>query len=384
MPQSFAQLIRTMTEQEAIDYLLDSLRSFGYNTSGWQSGRVQRQLIQGAGKALAGVSSVLPSMARGVILGLSEGAHTGWLSLIGPARYGITADPGRRAVHRFRYTLAASASPVSITYGSRVSDGTYSYRVSASLEFGGLPLALAAGASVDVELTADTVGAAQNRGLGTISQLTTAYPGATGANVDNGDGTSIRTAGLDPETDPNYTERCQLQREALRISAGVGYYESLARTTEPAITRTFADESGYPTIAVYCATASGTATAPQLAAAQVAFDDPALKGINDLPVATAAPGAPIAFVLNPVVSVGGVTAAEIEAAITAYCGALPLGGTRVEPTPTVGRLVRDRVIAMLMALRGMQAVNMTAPAADEVLGAGEAIAPTYTTTVTYA
>ncbi len=369
MPLSLAQLLLEETEEQALNYLLEVLRVLGFNTTAWQSNTRQRILLQGFARHIAKTSKVIPKIARGLLLGLSTGE---WLDLLGAYFFQAPRQEAIAAVHTYFFSASVSA-PVStnVAAGARVSDGTRTFTVL-------LPVTVAAGASnVAAQVRAVIPGVDGNRAPGTITTLVTPYPGLTGTNPAGVDGTSLYTPGIDREKDDKYTTRLGLQWSTLGANPGTRYYELLALSVQD-VTRAYCqvgNPDGPNTFRLYLANATGPATVGQVAAVSALLTE-TRRGINHAPSVLAATTLSKAYHLAPVITVGGVSAAEVLQVIYDYLGAVPIGGYRM-PDALVGKVLRDPLIGQLMLLPGMINPGLTQPPGDYTLTASQVVAPLF-------
>lgn len=68
-----SQLIKTVTRDEALDTLIELLQGFGFESTSWQSGSIQRSLVEMAAEVWSEVSGTVAFIARGGFNQLASG-----------------------------------------------------------------------------------------------------------------------------------------------------------------------------------------------------------------------------------------------------------------------------------------------------------------------
>lgn len=375
MPLTLQQLLTPTTEQQALDGLLATLRELGFRTSSWQTGSVQLSLVRAVARMGAQSTTTVAAIAAGGLIGLSSGA---WLDLVA-AWFGEARVLAKSTVGESTWTNPVSGSPQSIIKGSIVYDRATGHRYQTTTA----TFSLLAGTSATVGLSALVPGKAGNIPLDSTIALVTSYSGVTVTLkplAAPNDDEWITTQGTDDEDDDRLTRKLELRWAELTYAVGFRAYEYWALKASDSITRVRVLQN-YPTenlVRVVLANADGTATGAEVT--EVTDYITADKyAINDVPSVSAADVVSQAITLTPRIRAGTTTAAEVEAAILALVNSIPIGGTRIAGA-AAGRLLRDQIIAAVMALPGVTSVGLSVPATDIVLGGTDIIDPVFTVT----
>ena len=86
MALNLAQLLKSVTRQNAVDLILQELASLGFNVTRWQEGRAQRNHIESFAELYKVASEVIPALASGGLLGLAADL---WLDFLGQKFFGV-------------------------------------------------------------------------------------------------------------------------------------------------------------------------------------------------------------------------------------------------------------------------------------------------------
>jgi hypothetical protein len=242
------------------------------------------------------------------------------------------------------------------------------------------------GQTIEIAAVAEAPGEAGNIPSGTPLFLWTPVTGLTAANpAPVGQSTWITTQGQDQESNLRYAERMVLRWA--RLSGGTaGAYRGWALEALPALTRVIAiSGTAEGTVRVIGATAVGGLTGAQI----TAIDD-FLRGVTDgdskrlindvLTVESAAVRTTPALALTITADsqVATTVAADVEVALVALFGSLPIGGERISPDPQ-GYVRSARMYGAIMAVSGVR--NVTGIPADVLLDALDVYAPSIAITV---
>ncbi len=375
MPLTLQQLLTPTTETQALDGLLATLRELGFRTTSWQTGSIQLSLVRAVARMGSGLTVSIAAIASGGLLGLSTGA---WLDLVA-AWFGEARVLAQPTIGDVTYTNPISGSPQIIQNGSIFCDLATGQRFFTTDE----PLALAPGDSIDIPCQAMIAGKAGNVALTSTLRLVTPYSGVTATFTPRPEPDTdewIITQGTDDESDARLTRRLELRWAELTYAVGFRAYELWALEASDSVTRVRVLQN-YPTenlVRVVLANADGTATGGEVTEV-TDYITADRYAINDLPSVSAADVVSQAITLTPRIRTGTTTASEVEAAILALVNSIPIGGTRIAGA-AAGRLLRDQIIAAVMALPGVTSVGLSVPATDVVLGGTDIIEPTFSIT----
>lgn len=392
MAVSLADLLQTPTEAEVLAESLAYLDGLGFAAQSWQDGSWQRHLVQLFAHVFTDVAASVSAIAA---LGFVRTA-TGTAAVLNASEVYAT-ERGKAVATQGQMVLTSSAGAPLHTVGADVviADAATSpantYRV---LGGGGV---LPPGGALTVDVEAETPGAAANIASGTTLYLWTPLVGATAANpADPGTGTWVTLLGQDEETIERLVERALGQWETLTYSVGEGAYKKWALEADSTVTRVLvrADNPlGPGTVEVICATATGTIGGPQVAAIAAYIDgvnpdgsETGRRPLNDIVTVSSAVvlGQPIeATVQVDSAFQSSTTTGAIEAAVSEYLSALPIGGKIIGGAPQ-GVAVRAEIVAAIMALDGVLNVDLVAPPADVTFPLYDRVlVPGYAITVSY-
>lgn len=374
MAVSLSSLLTTVTEEEALDLALDLLDTLGFNATSWQDGSIQRTIVQLGANLYASLSATIPQIAAGGFTRLASGA---WLDLLSENFFGNTRVAAVKTQGVMRFIASATAPPAVIAIGDlQIADtatatgSTHTYRNTT----GG---SLGPGGTLDLEVEAETAGAAWNISTSTTLYMWTSLVGVTVTNPAVGaTSTWITRAGTDAETDARLQDRDISKWSTLSYAAVDGAYRSWALEADDSVTRVKVRSNnpyGPGTVDVVCATAiggiSGTQATDILAYINSDNGDGTFTGRRPLgDVVTVQSASAIAFTIAGTVTVDAdytatTTATAIQDAIKAVLNATDVGGTVIPPAST-GVVVHSKIVAAIEALDGVISVSITTPAAD--------------------
>jgi uncharacterized phage protein gp47/JayE len=261
MALSLSQLLKPITESEALATGLEILSDLGFTATSWFAGSIQRTLVQLYARLSADQSESVAEVTKSGFVTLATAEYLDYLGLysfggsINPtyARVGATPTKG---VMRLTSTLAAPAhswGAGEIVIADAANDPANTY----TIDDAGV---LAPGGSIFVNVTAQAPGSAANIANGTTLYLWTALTGVTVLNFTNAPGSSswIATAGQDAETDSRYASRLIGRFETLGYAGSDGAYTTWVKEAVPSITRVTVQHIGNGQITITCAKANGT------------------------------------------------------------------------------------------------------------------------------
>lgn len=220
MTYNLAQLVATQTSDQRLTELLATLTGKGYAATTWQTGGLQRTLIELFAIALARQSDVLAEITKG---GYLDEAENEWLTALASEVYQITRAPSVSAVYSVTLTETAG-SPQSISTGA-LWVGTPDGKRYQSLASGdGSPQVVPANSQLDILVQAESPGAAYNTGAGNIIIMHTPITGVTVNNAY----ANPEIAGADAEGDPSVRQRCKDKWSALGAGGNEAAYRAWA------------------------------------------------------------------------------------------------------------------------------------------------------------
>jgi hypothetical protein len=365
---SIDDLITPLETEELKASVYAALAVTGVTTTTWKPGAVVRTIIAVVCAILHALSVLVSNIARSGFLSLASGV---WLAL--KARYDYNEEK------RFAEFAAGTV------YVSNSSGGIYSldpddlevassvtgksYRNTQAVVIGALA------SNVAVAVSAVEAGAASSALPGEIDRVVSAFNGLTVTNTNT-------LVGLDDESDTQLQSRCSAKLGSLSPNGPSDAYDYVAKSakrsdgTSVGVTRVRTKADGMGGIDIYCATASGALTAPDLAYVDTAVNTQAeplgitsrVHSATELPV-------DISYSIW-CYNTTGLTEAQIRDAVRdaliAYIAGQNVGGNEIEGAG--GKLYRDDIGAEISRatrngapLRIFRTIVHT-PAADIPLG----------------
>jgi hypothetical protein len=268
---TLAELVTPLTVDEIKAMIYSALAAAGVTTTSWKPGAVVRTLIAGFAIPLAGLATLIATLARAGFLDLADDA---WLTLKARYDYEVEKDLGSFASGEVTLTNNAggvySGDPGDLIFSNPSTKKTY--RVTEPWALGAGP-----GTTITVAIEAVEIGFASTSEAGEIDTLVTPLNGVICSNA-------AAVIGSDEETDEALRERCREKPGALSPNGPRDAYLYVAKSTKNAagasigITRVSVVPDGFGNVTVYVATASGGVTgtagdpATNLGALQAAFN----------------------------------------------------------------------------------------------------------------
>jgi uncharacterized phage protein gp47/JayE len=341
---------------------------------------MQRNFLESFGELYKVASEAVPNISKGGLLGLAEDL---WLDLLGQSHFGIARAEATNAVHVVTLTANVASPGGSWSAGSLVvSTPAPDAQYFESVE----PGSIAAGETKSVSVRARIPGAKGSVGNDTITVMTTPISGVTVTNpADPDTGHSMTTVGVDKETNPRYSRRCELRWASLTYSSPRDAYELWVLEADATVNRvTVRAPKGDGTVNVVAATPSGGITALQESAI-LAYIQNGRRPINDIPSVESALPVPVNVTCKPTVKRGvyatpTAAANALKAAWDLYLSNVPIGGDIVAPS-SVGQVIRDRLIDIAMTLPGFRRVSINSPTSDIALSSNEVPTGSYNITI---
>lgn len=359
------ELTKPLTREEIENAIYSVLAAKGVRTTSWKPGAVARTIITGTSIVLSAFSRLQAAIARGGFLDLAEGD---WLTLVARYVYGVERIEGTFATGFVTLTNTGggvySGDPGDLVFScSSGSAQGKTYRNTAAYS-------LPAGGTITIPIQAVEIGSDSTALPAEIDTLETVLLGVAVANA-------AMVAGTDEETDAALRSRCREKLGALSPMGPHDAYAWAARSAVDAdgeaigVTRVRTIPDGYGGLTVYVATAAGGVSAPDVAIIQA--DVRRLAEPNAV-TATIASAVPMSLSVTYELWVReaiGLTTSQIEdrvnAALTAFCQAMPIGGDLVDGAP-LGQLHRsaiDGAIADAIGRDYLVRLEVTFPGSDQ-------------------
>jgi uncharacterized phage protein gp47/JayE len=357
---TFEELTTPTTDAEELNAALTELTARGFPVTSWREGDVARTIVQNDARALSEYSTLRQAIAAGTLLraALSLGL-TEWITLRAKEGFNLDRNLAVATKGTVRLTAAAEAGPYTIT------PGQLRFASSSGLRFQSSNTAnvtLAKGGTLDLEVQAESPGAAYNVANGTITTMLTPLAGVTCSNPNPGSGTWITTSGVDQESNASLVARCEARWPESGFGSPGASYELWARTADATITRTKVSASGTVAgrIDVYVAGAAGPVGAGAVAAAQAYITPRAPLGIAPV----------VSNVTATVLSITATLYGKAQYETAALAAATAAIQALVAGTAIAGTIYGAAKIEALMLPEGVENAVISVGGGDTVLTAG--------------
>lgn len=385
------QMITPVTEDEALQTILDILSQAGFQATSWQSGSIQILTLRLFAKIWSKVAGQISLIAAGgfTTLAATTNGGTPFLRLLAKYFYDIDYLPAQATIGQVLLTASAAAPVTTWSAGDIIvsdspvgTDGAQTYTITT----GG---SLSPGNAASYEFKANVPGAAGNIAPGTTLYLWTPLVGITPTNpaLVPDSNTWVTTPGQDEESDARLLMRCIGRWSRLSYGNVQGAYVGWALEALPALTRVqVAGAAGDGTVRIIGATALGAIDSGQQATIvdyiNGVTDGKGRRPINDI---VSAEGA--ATVTSPAITVTAyatpaaqdLASPTITAKLLTFFGQQPIGGVRLQGNQ--GRILYDDILDTAKhALAGVRSVSLSITD-DVLLNPGEIYIPTITVNV---
>lgn len=385
---SLKDILTPVTEQEALDSMLEMLDTVGFNATSWQSGSIALTLVQVFARVQADFATAIAEIAKGAFNRTAEGP---WLDLVAQSFYENTRGGAVQTRGYFRLT-AASTAPTHVVganeaiFADQDSGEANTYRNVSGFT-------LNPGDVIDVEVLAEVAGDEANIASNSTLYLWTTLAGVTVTNPTYLTNSSwITEFGADEETDAALRERNSTKLSVLAYSVTEGAYRHWVLNAIPGlVTRMSIRESlTVPGgVDIVCATSTGTITGGQAQTIEDYLngtDGVGRRPLND--IVDVQPATLDTLPLYCVVTIESTFAGDIETnvydIVNEYLGELPIGGT-VLPGSSQGVALISTMISRVKDLDGVIDVKFYSadPTTNDPIAENIALSPgrVYTTTV---
>lgn len=350
---TLASLLVAKPSSTILSELLAKLATKEFPVDDWESGSVQRTLVEIDAETLAEVYAMAPIIASGVFLDLAEGE---WLKLVGKSQFNLEKTQAVFTQGTITLTCAVGSGPVTIEAGDLI------LTTASGKQFrnttGGV---LVDGGTLTLAIKAESPGSAYNVATGTITKFLTPIPGVTAT---NGSGW-LTTSGADEESDALFRERCRARWGELGSGSTATAYQYWARTASASVTKVLIldqNPRGEGTVDVVIWGEGG------IGAEVVTAVNTYIQAKRPLTANVSVYAATQKVVtVTATIKVKAANRVAAEAAVTTNT-------TNLQVTTTIGGTLRDEFLINAMASpTGVTEVNMTAPVGDTVLAQTEAL-----------
>lgn len=171
---ALSELVRAPDLATTRAQLLSRLLGAGFPVTDWEEGGAARTLVELFAKGLNDLGAQAASIAAG---GLLAYATEGWLTLLAADGYGLTRNPAVTALGKVRLSAVAGAAAATISAGQLIFESSSGRRFANTSGGTLLP-----GGTLDLDVQAESPGAAWNVSTSTVRALITQVAGVS---VDN-------------------------------------------------------------------------------------------------------------------------------------------------------------------------------------------------------
>lgn len=361
---SLASLRKPLTRAEAATRITDLLTALGFETTGWQEGRIERTLITLLAIVWSDSTEVTKATAE-----LSSNVYASGDALNEFSKSRFENERALAVRTRGPMTLRSTASiPYTIEVGALIAS------TDAGVQFrnvtGGILPAGSTVAPSTLVLTWDALlaGSSGNAMLNTVRRLITPLAGVT---VANDQGTPwYTTAGADEESDEVLRQRNSTKWATLTVELVAESYVNIALSNgAKKVLVNATNPRGPGTIDVYCAGETAVLGNVDMAAIQLAFSERAFQTdsawVDPWPVGNLSRVAnrfPSTVAMNIAATLyhdpgedSADIAARARAALTDFLRLTPIGGWDYSPGPA-NVVTREDVVDVLKDVDGVRTV----------------------------
>ena len=356
MGLSLQQLLTPTSEDQALASLLATLDALGFTATSWESGSIQRTLVQLLARLYSSSTNTRYAIARGRFNDLAE---FDWLTL--KSRSDFDNERISAVATQVKMTLSdpLNVGPITIVMSQLVAvdQDAHTYR---NITAGTLTV----GGSLELTFEAEVPG----RASFPTTSLSLATPLA-GITAVKSPVNPIVQVGADAEADPRLRERNRTKWAALAYAAPADAYVTWALNASASVTRAWVDDQnprGPGTLDLYVAGPTAPVPAPVLATV-LDYIEGNIDGVwrrplgSDLQVFSAGSATVAVTGTLYVLPAFDLTATRdaVYDAITSLLEALPVGGT----------VLLAELYRTIMTVAGVRNVHLTAPTSDTTVAA---------------
>jgi uncharacterized phage protein gp47/JayE len=379
MPMSIEQLTRVVTEDEAVELILEELTGLKFNARAWQSGSVQLTIVRVFARVYANFTSVIAEEAKA---GFNDTAEGDWLDVFSLSHY-KNKRKGAVATEGTVRLVASATAPGPFVLGA---NDLSLVDTSRGLSFRNKDaFSINTGETVNIAVVCETPGAVGDVAPGAITIMRTPLAGVTASNpVPAGRTSWITKNGSDNEAQEALRERNRSKWGQLGLGSPALAYQSWAAEAHESVRRVFVDDQnprGPDTLDVYIAGDSGPLSSVVVDQVQDFFEG-AVDGTRriafgaDLLIKSAVL---LALPLKAQVYIQSsyntrATQLQVLAAVQAYFKVMPIGGVRVTPDAQ-GKLPLGELYRAVLGIAGVRNIAFSAPAGDFVLEPNQVVVP---------
>lgn len=368
-----SKLRNPATLKQAFDVVIELLKSLGFQTTGWQDGRIQKTLVTLHAALLADSTEIARSIVE---FGFNDLATGDALTEFSRSRFDNERTPAKRTKGKLRLTSTASI-PYTIEPGQLIAatDTNTQFRC---IEGGTLPAgSVASPSSIALDFEAVLAGSAGNVANSTITRLLTPLAGVTITNNESAPWYTV--SGADEETDASLRARNRTKWARLSVELVADAYENIARSFTGVEKVAVVDNNprGPGTLDVYVAPQLGVFSSSDLAEIQSYFAPRVLQTSSFYPPA---PRSRVA-VKSPTVQPLNITATIyhdpnvepadldplVQQALNDFLRETPIGGWSFA-TGAEHVVLHEDISDRIKEVDGVRAVKMVVPSSTVSVG----------------
>lgn len=384
---SVSQLKTPPTRAEVTQWLIDTLQDYGFQTTGWQEGRIQHTLLQAFATVAVIFAQVINSLVRASFNSTSSGAA---LTLYSASRFDNTRAAAIATEGPFTFANTATV-PYSVEVGALVVTNT------AGVQFSNTAAATipASSSGTTIAMKAVLAGAAGNIANNSALTLVTPLAGVSATNPSpgtDGDGNPLpwysTATGADIQSDVALQQSNSTKWGLLAVEKTSTALKNLAlkQTGVSKVTVRGDNPRGPGTVDIYLASDSAILGTSDMEAAQAAFADytfqtdanwpPAITDGFTFPLAATQvycrqPATQELNITGAVYYDPNYTEAEVKANLQTvlddFVALTPIGGRDYSPGPSNVITLGDILQAMETTV-GVRTVTLTAPTGNVAVG----------------
>ena len=372
-----ARLRQPLTRVEALEVVTDHFTALGFDTTGWQDGKIQKTILMTMALVLSDITEVVKAAVEFGFNLYSTGQALNEFS--------------RSRFDNEKTEAVATAGPMVLTSTSSVPNviavGQLIASTATAVKFrdptGG---ALSAGsvaspATLSLQWQAVVKGSSGNVGLNTVTRLLTPIAGVT---VANSSGTPwYTTTGADEESDASIQQRNTTKWSTLAVEAVAEALESIARTAGATKIKVHdANPRGPGTVDVYAAGDASLLGTDVMEAIQLAYSTRLFDCSADWATPWPSGDTTACATKHPALQALDITAAiyhdpsysgpvvlaDVQSALRDFLRTLDIGGSDYSPGPANVVLPED-LIDTIKNVEGVRTVVMTTPSTTVSVGA---------------
>lgn len=377
MALSVSQLKTPPTREETTAWLLERARELGFQTTGWQEGRIQNTILNVIATGITFCAQLSADTVRNIY---SEEASGAGLTLLSKNSFDNTRESAAKAAGEFLMTNGGTVAHV-VTVGQLLIEDVNGVQFS-NTEADTIP----AGGSISLDFEATLAGASGNIANNATLTLVTPLAGVTVTNPGPGDVDldglddpwyNIRT-GADPETDIELRQRNATKWGTLSTEKTATAVENLALKQQGVskVKVIHDNPRGHGTVDVYVASGGSLVSLGDKTLAQAAFADATFGTDSAYPPGDVGTFPTAYYIKDPgtlELQVVGVVfydpqyaQTEVEANLTTslndFVALLPIGG--VEYVSGSGEVTLGDLLEVMENTTGVRSVKLTTPTGD--------------------